>query len=183
MNKSTLFLVSAALCHLTASAAYSACTTLSIDVPVTSIIFGDIPTSSAVINVPALNINNDSSDCTEDFMVDVTTYSTRPNGTHGWRIGNFATDDVFQLCWQFKGNLSTKPLFDISAICSSLGWNRFDAIAASDQNGSSNAGFADDVSTGSVRNLWFQLTTPTETDINDEQTFYISITAAAQDTF
>ncbi|MBI4668302.1 MAG: hypothetical protein HY747_03810 [Elusimicrobia bacterium] len=158
---------------------------ISLAVPTTYYDFGDLNVSSMVVAVSSLTVVNDSSGRTQDYLINVSTYSAGADGLPNWTIGSNPGPDIFQLCWRFNMPGESRPEPDGGVVCdvSEGGWNLFDGDAGASQSGSTNGGFADDVISLAIRHLWFQIRTPSSTSFDTYQTISITVTASDASSF
>ncbi|MBI2070237.1 MAG: hypothetical protein HYT79_06500 [Elusimicrobia bacterium] len=156
---------------------------ISLAVPTTYYDFGDMAVSSTAVAISSLAVVNDSSGRTQDYRINVSTYSTGPSSQVNWLLGSLPAPDFFQLCWQVTLDGAVRPPADTSGNCTTNGWIIFDTDAGTSQPASAPGGLADGVISNAIRNLWFQIRTPTSTSYDEYQTMSITVTAAAANSF
>ncbi len=132
--------------------------------------FGNMPVNTTSISTSAIVVTNDSAGRTQDYQIN-------GSSTANWTIASANGVNQFQLRALLN---SVKPVdADFTAVLSTLSATVANMSAANyggNQNGNG-------VNSGSTRNLWFRIQTPTETSYSTEQTITMTLTAADAGTF
>ena len=144
---------------------------LSISVGTATYSFGNLATNETAFSTGAIPVSNDSFGRTEDYRIN------GANSTN-WTISNSTNGaDTFYL--RALLNTTAPTLGAFTGVFSTVDAN-IENMSAANHGGNQNG---NNVASGSSRNLWFMLGTPTSTSFTTEQSITVTLTAADAGTF